>query len=198
MVFDDLAEAAEVHVDDVVDLERLAGLLEQLLDRLDRQARAAELVGGVDLVRAVAGDLDLEVARHRHHRGRLLVGVEADEDDRVRARLEPELLVPVALVGAEDHQRLRLAGLRAIDLGDLDRRAALLLDRVDERVRLQEARRRHAARGEQHDHEPGQRAAFEQAAARRSGPAPVGSRNAPVDGAQLGSAAARGPPAGGG
>jgi hypothetical protein len=138
-VVDDLAEAAEVDLDDVVDLERLAGPGEQLLDGLDGQPRPTQLVGRVDAVAPVAGDGDLEVTRDRHHRGRLLVRVEPDEDDRVRAGLDPQLLVAEALVGAEDHHRLRLAGLSAVDLGDVDRRAALLLDRVDQRVGLKEA-----------------------------------------------------------
>ena len=40
-------------------------LPEERLDRLDRQRGAAERVGGVDLVDAVAGDVDLDVARDR-------------------------------------------------------------------------------------------------------------------------------------
>ena len=56
------------------------------LHRLQRERRPAELVGRVDLVHAVARDLDLEVARQRHDRRGLLVRVEPDEHDRVRAR----------------------------------------------------------------------------------------------------------------
>ena len=93
----------EVDVDVVVDRE--AG---QLLDRLDRQLRAAERVGGVDLVVAVTGDLDLQVARQREQRDSL-AGVEPHDHDRVRARLEAELLVAVPAVGADEQDRLRLA-----------------------------------------------------------------------------------------
>ena len=87
-------EAAEVHVDHVVD--RQAG---DRLDGLERELGPAELVGGVDLVRAVAGDLDLEVARQRQDRRGLLVRVEAHEHDRVRARAARALGVVAAAAG---------------------------------------------------------------------------------------------------
>ena len=112
-VVDRAPEAAEVDVDDVVDREVRAGRVpEQLLDRRDRLARPAVGVGGVDLVGPVAGDRDLQVARERHHRDPLLVRVHAREQDRVRARLDAELVVAVAGVGAEDQERPRRAGLR--------------------------------------------------------------------------------------
>ena len=60
---DQLAEPVEVDDDDVVDGE--AG---ERADGRDRQRRAAELVRGVDLPGAVAGDLDPEVARDREIR----------------------------------------------------------------------------------------------------------------------------------
>src|SRR3954447_21154918 len=164
-VVDDLAEAAEVDLDDVVDLERLAGLGEQALDRPDRQPRAAQLVRRVDAVAVVARDVGLEVARDRHHRGRVSVRVQPHEQDRVRPRLEPELPVAVALVGAQDHDRLRLAGLGAVDLGDLDRRPALPLDHVDDRPRLEEARGGDRAGGEQYDQHARRRGPLEQAGA---------------------------------
>ena len=56
-------EVREVHLEDVVDLDP-----EVLLDRLDRERRAADRVGGVDLVAAVAGDVDDRVARDRELR----------------------------------------------------------------------------------------------------------------------------------
>ena len=127
-VVDRALEAAEVHVDHVVDREVLAGrVLEQALDRHDRLARAADLVGRVDLAGAGARDLDLQVARERHDGDPLGVGVDAGEQDRVRARLDLELAVAVALVGAEDQEGARVAGLGAADLGDRDRLAALVL-----------------------------------------------------------------------
>ena len=123
-VVDRALEAAEVDVDDVVDREVLArGVLEQALDRVERLARPADLVGGVDLARPRARDLDLQVARDRHHRDPLGVGVDAHEQDRVRARLDLELAVAVALVGAEDQERARVTGLGARDLRDVDRGA---------------------------------------------------------------------------
>ena len=73
-------EAEEVDVDDVVD--RQAG---QFLDHPQGQFRAAVGVGGVELVGAEAGDFDLEVARDRHQRDRVAVGVEAQQHRRVRA-----------------------------------------------------------------------------------------------------------------
>ena len=143
-VVDRAPEAAEVDVDDVVDREVLARRVqEEPLDRGDGLARPADLVGGVDLVGAGSRDLHLQVARHRHHGDPLRVRVDAGEQDRVRARLELAPLVPVALVGAEDQERARAAGLRAADLGDLDRGASLLRpdERLDDVVDLQQHRR---------------------------------------------------------
>jgi hypothetical protein len=63
-VVDRAPEAPEVHVDHVVDRELLARrLLEQALDRGHGLARAADLVGRVDLVRARAGDPHPQIAR---------------------------------------------------------------------------------------------------------------------------------------
>ena len=60
---DQLREVLEVDLDEVVDLDA-----EVLLDGADRERRAAERVGRVDLVRAVAGDVDDGVARDRERR----------------------------------------------------------------------------------------------------------------------------------
>jgi hypothetical protein len=146
----------------VVDPEVLARRpAEHGLDGLRRRARAAVGIGRVDLVgQRLAGQRDLEVARDRHQRDRALGGVEADEQDRVRARLA--LLLAPALVGAEDHQRLRLAGLRRVDLRDRDRGAPLALDDADDLLRLQEAGGRHRARRGEHDEDGGDEAALEQ------------------------------------
>ena len=139
---DGALEAAEVHVDDVVDRD-----VQQAADRLDRQRRAAVGVGGVDLRRvdAAARHLDrhLEVARDRHHRGRLLRRVQAHEHHRVRARRVVLLDVDEAPVGAEDEDRLRLAGRHvvegALEAGD-DVAALSSRMTLDEILDLEQAR----------------------------------------------------------
>ena len=157
----------------MVDRERLPVDLEQLLDRPDRPALAAVLVGGVDLdLVADPGDVDEQVARDRHHRDDLLVRVEADEDHRVRARLDAGLLVAVADVRAEDHQRLRLAGVGAVDLGDLDRRPALGAQDVEHVVDLQQHGGRDGPRRGQADQDAGQQRRAARARARRAAAAP--------------------------
>src|SRR5438105_12425387 len=105
---DDLAEAAEVDVDDVVDPQ--AG---ELLDRAQRQLHAAVGVGLVQLGDAVARDLHLEVTRERQQRGGLLGGVEADKHHRVRAPWAADEVrrAHLPLVRADDEDRLRLAGV---------------------------------------------------------------------------------------
>ena len=100
---DELREVLEVDLDEVVDLEPVA---EERLDGLDRQRRAAERVGGVDLVDAVPRDVDLDVARDRELAHAAERGV--DEHDRVGA---PGPLVALvdrlagALVRAEHEDR---------------------------------------------------------------------------------------------
>jgi hypothetical protein len=75
---DDLDEAFEVDVDEVVD-----GNAEQLLDRLDGQLGAAQGVGRVDLVQAEAGDVDPQVARHGEHRDAVGLRIETHDHERV-------------------------------------------------------------------------------------------------------------------
>ncbi len=107
---DELAEAAEVDRDQVVD-----GQPGQLADGLEGPLRAARRVGVVDpgaedrLARAV--DLDEEVARERHHRDRLRLRIGTHEHDRVGARLRP-LALAGALVVADHESRGGLAGQR--------------------------------------------------------------------------------------
>src|SRR5215218_26124 len=130
---DRLLEALEVDVDHVVDRE--AG---QPLDRVRGELRAADRVGGVELVDAVARDLDLEVARQRHHRRRLLLRIEAHEDDRVGTLTGTGAAVGRvvgALVGAEQEDRLRLA---REGLGDAVPELEILraVERVDDLVDL--------------------------------------------------------------
>ena len=165
-VVDRLLEAAEVDRDDVVDLEVAAADGEQVLDRPDREALAARRIRLVDLhAVADAGDRHEEVARDRGHRDHLLVRIQADEQDGVRPRREPFHLVLVADVGAEDHQRLRLAGVRPVDLGDLDRRAARLAQLVEHRVDLQQPRGRDRAGGGEADEDAGEQRPPDQPAA---------------------------------
>ena len=117
---DELAEAAEVDGDQVVD--RQAG---ELADGLERPLRAARRVGVVDprTERRPAGTVDLneEVAREREQRDRLRLGVGADEHDRVGARLDVLPLAGAPVV-ADDERRRRLAGQRDVEplRGDLD------------------------------------------------------------------------------
>ena len=150
---DDRPEPLEVHVDDVVDVQ--AG---ERLDRLRGEVRPAERERVVDLRRPVAGDQHLQVARQRQHRRRLLVGVEPDEHQRVRARLVAVLLVDPAAVGADEQDRLRVAGLgRRVDRLDVRSGrglARLRLDlRVEPVVELEQRRGRARARGQQDDQE---------------------------------------------
>ena len=74
---DEGGEVLEVHLDEVVDRDA-----EVLRDRLGGEPRAAVGVGGVDLVAAVAGDVDDRVARDREAGGLPAAG--AHEHDRVR------------------------------------------------------------------------------------------------------------------
>jgi hypothetical protein len=161
-VVDGAPEGPELDADHVVDREVVARrVLEQLLDRLDGQPLAAVLERGVDLVAAVAGDLDGEVARDRHDGDRVAVGVGADEQHRVRARLEPELLVVEAGVGAEQQDRARAAGLGARDLGDVDLHAALPEERLRHVVDLEHDRGRERGPAHRHDEEHRQQRALD-------------------------------------
>ena len=75
---DELLELCEVDERDVVDVEPC-----QLLHGLQRQRRAPELERRVDLVRAVARDLDAQITGDREVGDAVLPGVGADEHDRV-------------------------------------------------------------------------------------------------------------------
>ena len=98
-------EALEVGLRDVVDAD-----LEQVLHGLHEQRLAAVGVGGVDLVLAVAGDVDVEVAREVDHVDRLAVGGDVHEHDDVGAAG-----VAGPGVGADDEEVGAGAGLG--DLG---------------------------------------------------------------------------------
>ena len=77
---DQLLEAVEVDDGDVIHVQ--AG---QLPNRAERQRRAADLIGRVDLPEPDLRDLDLQVAGDREVREPPLPGVGADEHDRVGA-----------------------------------------------------------------------------------------------------------------
>ncbi len=100
---DELREVAERDVDDVVDVDA-----EVLLDHVDGQARAADRVGGVDLVGSEARGVDHQVARDRELRR--LPAARADEHDRVRPLRAADVGARLgeagnAAVGAEDEDR---------------------------------------------------------------------------------------------
>ena len=153
---DHVDEAGEVHVHDAVQLQRGKHLV---LDRFRGQHHrpphaaqpAADRVGGVDLlVRVVLpagrGDVDLEVARYRQHRGLPLCGVEAHQQHRVAVRRVVAIEGvpgPLAPVRAEDQKGLRAA---AVDRGD---HALRHPDRPRENLRRDTAHRvqRHRGRG---------------------------------------------------
>ncbi len=77
---DQLAEPVEVEDDDVMD--RQAG---QRSHGRDRERRPADLVRGVDLPRAVARDVDAEIAGDRQVRQPVLAGIGAQQQERVGA-----------------------------------------------------------------------------------------------------------------
>ena len=86
---DHLGERVEVDDDNVVHLD-----VGEPANRPDREGRAADLEGHVDLVEAVAGHLHAQVARDREVIQAPLPGVGAQEHDRVgpleaRALLDP-------------------------------------------------------------------------------------------------------------
>ena len=111
---DDLDETVEVDLGEVIDVDPEIGL-----DRPHHESRTtarhvgvgiAERVRGIDLVRAEAGDDDLQVARDREHPRRLRDRVDIDQDDGIGAGV-----VVLALVDAEQEKR-QAAG--AIPIGD--------------------------------------------------------------------------------
>src|SRR5204863_7027620 len=100
-----------------------------LLDRLERELRATQLVGLVDLPHAVARDAHLEVTWDRKQRRGVLRWVEPDQDDRVRALAAA---VPGralrASVGADQHDRLRLTRSRRGKVGLAEHEAGGLVE----------------------------------------------------------------------
>ena len=77
---DQVFEAGEVDDRDVVDVDA-----EEPFDRFDLQLGAAEGVGAVDLLRALAGDFGVDVARDREFAEAAAAG--ADQHQRVGAEL---------------------------------------------------------------------------------------------------------------
>ena len=117
---DDRREAAEADLHVVVDVDARV-----LLDRLDEQRRVTEGERRVDLVLAVAGDVDVAVPGDRHE-GRL-VAAHVQHHDRVRALAlggaGAELLALLrrqtcAGVGTDEQDVLALAVFREMLRGD--------------------------------------------------------------------------------
>jgi hypothetical protein len=155
----DAPEAPERDADGVVDLEDLvrhaAGPpAQQVPDRLQRQREPTQRVRAVDLLGALPRDLGDEVARDRHDGRRLLVGIEPHEHHRVRARVA--LPGAEALVGSDEEDRLRLAGLGRRedllrDVHGVARRHEVVRDVLD----LQQRRRRDRPRRQAADQHTG-------------------------------------------
>ena len=98
---DDFLEGVRVDDDVVVDVdaeEVLDGALGELLAAEDAALGAAVGVGRVDLVPAVAGDLDARVARHGEQGGLIPLRVDGGDHERVAAAD-----VVLARVDAHDH-----------------------------------------------------------------------------------------------
>ena len=181
----------EVDLDQVVDRDA-----EVLLDRLDRQRGAAEGVGGVDLVAAVARDVDHGVAQDRE----LRVGAAADaqEQDRVRPagladRLRPGLGVLLrAGVGAEHEDGVRagqrVAAAAQLGVGRVGHVARLDL-RADQEGDQRDEQPRDDPEGHVADHaadgQPPPATRLAVAAAERPPAAPLGLRLARLAAAQL-------------
>ena len=91
---DDILEAVEVDLGVVGD-----GHAGHLGDRLDGERRAADGVGGVQLLQAVALDLDLSVAVHRHHGDLLVLWIDPGEDHGVGAERVAGVLGRLLAVG---------------------------------------------------------------------------------------------------
>jgi hypothetical protein len=82
----------------------------------DRERRAADLVRGVDLPRAVARDVDAEVTRNREVREPVLVGIRSQEEERVGA---PVVAASGRLssVGPDHQDYRRLGEERSVQVG---------------------------------------------------------------------------------
>ena len=161
---DERREVLEADDHHVVDVD--AGVL---LDRLHGQRRAADRVGGVDLLAPGAGDVDDRVARDRQAAVR--AAADAHEQDRVRAPVAGRLRarlggVARAHVGAEHEDVVRrrggIAGAaeQAVGVGDL----ALLDLRADE-----EDEDRQRDPGDDREQDPADDAAAREALATRRG-----------------------------
>jgi len=85
---DDVPEAAEVHLDEVVDRQP-----RELANGLDAERRPAVRVGDVDLVVAVPGKLDVQIPGKRQHGDALRVGIEAHEQEGIGSARVPRTRV---------------------------------------------------------------------------------------------------------
>jgi hypothetical protein len=109
---DDVGEAGEVRVDDVVGIEAREHLL---ANRLDQQAVAPFAVGRVELLGSVTGNIHLEVTRDRQHVDRGRRRVEPQQQHRVGVRITSGRGTG-AVIGADQQQRLGFSRLGRLDL----------------------------------------------------------------------------------
>ena len=103
MRVDQLLEAFEVDDGDMVDVDA-----REVAHGTDRERGASDLVGRVDPVRAVTGDVHPQVSRDREVVEAMVVGIGADEHHRVGMT---QALLPLARPRVrsekEDRRRLR-------------------------------------------------------------------------------------------
>ena len=134
---DGVPEAAEVHVDHVVDAARNA---QNALDRAGREAGPPHVVGRVDLGRphrAAVVDRHPEIARDRHDRCRGLVRIEADQHHRVGVPADA-LAVDRPVVGAQQHDRLGGADVGTRERVSAEVQVRALVERVGDVLHLEQ------------------------------------------------------------
>ena len=102
------------------------------LDRLDRQRRPAELIGGVDAVAAVARDRHVEVARDREVVDAVVTRVGAQQHHRVGA-VRRRAVGDGGVIGAEQQDRRRGVDEQAVLVheGALGRHGKPRVGRID-------------------------------------------------------------------
>ena len=106
---DDLDKAVKVDDGVTVDLDTEVGF-----DRLDRQLRTADGVGGVDLIVAVAGDIHIGVALKRGELELLVTVVHRHQDHGIGSAV----VVLALVVLTEQHDVEHLAVLQQLSVAD--------------------------------------------------------------------------------